>query len=57
METAHKTTIGRLATVLRIGYHTCRMNMEHFTSRTNIESTETATLKSVILVWVLVFVS
>jgi hypothetical protein len=49
--------MGKLATVLRIGYQMCRMNMEHLTRRTNIESTDTATLKSVSLVWVLVLVS
>jgi len=47
MDTAHKTTIGRFTSVLRIGYQMCRMNIEHLTSRTNMESTETATLKSV----------
>ncbi len=49
--------MGRLATVLRSGYQMCRMNMEHLTRRTNIDSTETATLKSVSLVWVLALVS
>ena len=43
--------MGRLATVLRIGYQMCRMNMEHLTRRTNIGSTDTATLKSVSLDW------
>jgi hypothetical protein len=49
--------MGKLATVLRIGYQMCRMNMEHLTRRTNIESTDTATLKSVNLVWVLALAS